>query len=201
LTRKGLPLSDQSLDEFFRNSFYAGVLVDPWSSEEYQGQHVPMITLTEFARVQEIMARRNRSISHHRYRSEFPLRGYVRCPQCNSYMTSSSPRGRTKHYGYYHCFNRTCTSHKSYPAATIHTEFRKLLSGIAPMPGMLTLLKNVVVNQAEERRATERQHSDRQREKLNRVSTQIKELIRMRAQEMISDQEFVAEREALNKKQ
>src|SRR5438093_4567072 len=52
-TRKGKPITKQSLDNFFRNKYYAGTLVDPWSGEEFQGQHVPMVTREEFACVQQ----------------------------------------------------------------------------------------------------------------------------------------------------
>src|SRR2546428_2707680 len=31
MTAKGRPVSSQTLDYFFRNSYYAGILVDPWS--------------------------------------------------------------------------------------------------------------------------------------------------------------------------
>src|SRR2546428_7367743 len=36
-TENGNPLSAQSIDNFFRNRYYAGFLLDPWSGEEYEG--------------------------------------------------------------------------------------------------------------------------------------------------------------------
>ena len=68
-TRKGKPITNQSLDNFFRNKYYAGPLVDPWSGEEFQGQHAPMVTREEFARVQGIIAKRNRSVPHQKERA------------------------------------------------------------------------------------------------------------------------------------
>src|SRR5439155_2893422 len=99
-TRKGKPITNQSLDNFFRNKYYAGTLVDPWSSEEFQGQHVPMVTREEFARVQGITAKRNRSVPHQKERPEFPLRGPVRCHRCRRYLTGSFSRGRSQRYAY-----------------------------------------------------------------------------------------------------
>src|SRR5881396_4033001 len=70
LTRDDTPIPPQSVDHFFSNKFYAGILTDPWSGEEYQGKHIPMITHEEFARVQKIISRRNRSIPHQKARPE-----------------------------------------------------------------------------------------------------------------------------------
>ena len=94
LTRKSKPISAQSLDNLFRNLYYAGVLVDRWSGEEYQGQHIPLVSKEDFARVQQLIARRNRSVPHRRHRPDFPLRGLVRCESCRRLMTGSSSRGR-----------------------------------------------------------------------------------------------------------
>ena len=44
LTRNGRPLPVQSIDNLFRNKYYAGILVDPWSGEECEGKHVPMVS-------------------------------------------------------------------------------------------------------------------------------------------------------------
>ena len=43
-TRNGISLPRQSVDHIFANKFYAGIIVDSWSGEEYQGKHVPMIS-------------------------------------------------------------------------------------------------------------------------------------------------------------
>src|SRR5713101_3600200 len=87
-TSKGNALSHQSIDSILTNPYYAGILVDPWSNEEYQGQHLAMMTRDEFARVQQIFRRRNRSVTHHKLRLEFPLRGSIRCQQCRWHLTA-----------------------------------------------------------------------------------------------------------------
>ena len=37
-------------------------------------------------------------------RNDFPLRGFVICPQCGKLLTGSKSKGRHKYYTYYHCF-------------------------------------------------------------------------------------------------
>ncbi len=98
--RRGQSLSPQAVDNLFRNYYYAGILLDPWSGEEHRGQHAPMVSQETFAKVQQIVTRRSRSIPQHKHRPEFPLRGFVRCRSCKLYMTGSFSRGRTQRYPY-----------------------------------------------------------------------------------------------------
>ncbi|MGC1685617.1 MAG: recombinase family protein, partial [Candidatus Acidiferrales bacterium] len=145
-TRSGKPISDQSLDNFFRNTYYAGVLVDPWSGEEFQGQHVPMVTRKDFALVQQIIAKRNNSAPHQKERAEFPLRGLVRCHQCRRYLTASFSRGRSGRYPYYHC---KCAHRKSYPTEMLHNEFKRFLDEIAPKTELVDKLGEAVLQAVE----------------------------------------------------
>lgn len=201
VTRNNEPLMAQSLDNLFRNPYYAGILVDPWSGEEYEGKHLPMVTREEFARVQQTISTRSRSIPHHRMRPEFPLRGSVRCPACKRYMTSSFSRGHGGRYAYYHCNYRGCGNRKSYPTTDVHDEFRSFLTKIEPKQELLGALKTIIVEQAEEHQKAASKNASRLKEQASRVSGQIKELIRMRAQGLITDQEFLQEKTALTKKQ
>src|SRR5207253_3007346 len=153
-TRSGSLISTQSLDNFFKNPYYAGILVDPWSREEHPGQHVPMVTPEEFARVQQIIRRRNRSIPHQKERAEFPLRGLVRCINCRGYMTGSFSRGRSQRYPYYHCVSGSCGHRKSYRAQSLHDEFRAFLGTIAPKPELAEKLGELIILTAKERQAS-----------------------------------------------
>ncbi|MCD9855506.1 zinc ribbon domain-containing protein [Epilithonimonas sp. JDS] len=43
----------------------------------------------------------------------YPLRGLLLCPKCNSTLTASSAKGRSKHYYYYHCTTSCGFRHNS----------------------------------------------------------------------------------------
>jgi site-specific DNA recombinase len=199
-TRNGKPLSDQSLDNLFRNKYYAGILVDPWTGEEYEGKHLPMVSRGTFAKVQQIISRHNRSVPHQKERPEFPLRGLVRCHQCQRYLTGGFSRGRSRHYPYYLCANKKCASHRSYPVEPLHDEFAAFLDGIAAKPELVEKLRELVIQTAEERWAFVKTRKDRQEAELVRVTRQIQELITMRSQKLISDEEFVAQKSLLSEK-
>jgi site-specific DNA recombinase len=201
LSANGEPLSPQSLDNFFKNPYYAGILVDPWSKEEHEGKHVPMVRQEEFARVQQIISRRNRSLPHQKERLEFPLRGLVRCNSCQVYMTASFSRGRSRRYPYYHCANPKCDYRTCYPVGLAHEEFAAFLGAIAPEPELVERL-GVFINQAaEERRALQKTIRARKEAELVRMRKQSQELIRMRMEGLVTDQEFLAEKTGLVERQ
>jgi site-specific DNA recombinase len=200
VTAQGRSLSAQFMDKLFRNKFYAGILVDPWTGEEHSGKHVPMITLEQFAQVQQNVLRRNRSRPHHRRRPEFPLRGTIRCPGCQRYMTSSFSRGRRgRRYPYYHCENRLCHSKRSHPASQAHQEFAERLAQLSLKSSLFDILEEVCVKQAGEKEAQHKQVTERLRSKAAQAGAQIRELIRMRAQGLLTDDEFMKEKAALEK--
>jgi site-specific DNA recombinase len=199
--RNGLRLPSQSIDNLFRNPYYAGILVDPWSGEEYAGRHLPMVSAAEFARVQDVVLRRNRAIPHHRNREEFPLRGLARCPECRAYLTASFSRGRSKRYPYYHCHNSQCARRgKAVRAEDAHDEFTKYLPVIAPKPELVDRLLEKVAQTAKDRERQAASHRNQMKDLAKQFDRELQELIHMRSQRLISDEEFAASKAALLEK-
>jgi hypothetical protein len=198
-TKAGTSLSDQSLDYLFRNRYYAGIIVDPWSGEELEGKHVRMVSREEFARVQQILSRHSRRIPHQKDRPEFPLRGHVRCPSCRQYMTGSFARGRAARYPYYHCNH--CRNRTSYATKLVHDEYEAFLDGIAPSPQLIEKLAVVVVQSAEQQQMFAKAKQERRKTHLERLQRQMRELITMRSRRLISDREFLAQKGILSERQ
>jgi site-specific DNA recombinase len=196
-TAKGHPLSLQSVDNLFRNPYYAGVLVDPWSREEHEGKHVPMVSREEFARAQQKSVRRNHSEQHRKERSEFPLRGLVRCPDCSLYMTASFSRGRSRRYPYYRCANINCSPRKSYRAEGLHDQFETFLDAIAPGPEVFKKIGDYVLQVAEDRQGLRKSMKTRKDAELDGLQREIQELISVRISGLITDQEFAAQKNVL----
>src|SRR5438876_3506754 len=198
-TKNGKSISNQSLDNLFRNKYYAGVLVDPWSREEYEGRHVPMVSRQDFARVQQIISKRNRSVPRQKETPEFPLRGLVRCQQCLRYFTGGFSRGRSRRYPYYNCGK--CKPRTSYAVQDLHDEFSAFLDGIAAKPELMGKLSELVIQAAERRGASTKARKARQEAEVKRLNSQVKELIRMRSQNLITDHEFLAQKSVLSERQ
>ena len=201
ITQKGKPMTAQSLDSFFKNRFYAGILTDPWSGQEYEGKHLPMVSHEKFALVQQVIQKRSQSVPHQKERPEFPLRGLVRCSHCLHYMTASFSRGYSRRYPYYHCNNRKCRNRgKSHPSGEIHDEFGLLLGWVVPKPEVVDIFGKEMLKVAEKQQTFLKLKKSRTEAELARVSRQIQELIRLRTDALITDREFIEQRSLLSRR-
>jgi site-specific DNA recombinase len=190
----------QLLDHMFSNPYYAGILRDPWTGKEYRGRHEPMISDIEFARVQTAIAGRSTSRPHHRVVLDFPLRGCVRCPSCESYMTGYFAQGKRLRYAYYKCFRRECaTLGKSYPASEVHAEFLDWIRHRSVPPYLAAALITEAIKASWEEREDIAQGQQRRQEEVERVKRQLQELIAMRAQQLVTDDEFTIQRNTIRR--
>ncbi len=100
----GRCLSRSSVYALFTNPFYYGLIVR--SGEKVQGKHPPMITKSEFDRVQRILGRTDRPRPH---RHTFTYRGLLKCGHCGASITAEVKTKKLKsspgygRYTYYHC--------------------------------------------------------------------------------------------------
>jgi DNA invertase Pin-like site-specific DNA recombinase len=196
-TRSGRAITSQFVDHLFDDLFYAGILRDPWSGEEIPGKHLPMVSRETFDAVRRVVAGRSRSLPHFTTRPEFPLRTFVRCASCEQALTGSFSRGRSKTYPYYHCNNRNCDNHGNYALSEVHAEFAQFLSDASATPHAIAHLKHYLRRLNEITTAqVDRFRRTREAEK-ERARKHLKELIRMKMDRLISDEEFQQERKAI----
>ncbi len=194
----GKSFAPQSLHQLFTNPFYAGILVDPWSGVEFLGKHVPLVTREEFARVQRVIGARSHSATHQKEREEFPLRGFVRCDTCRHGLTAAFSRGRSSTYPYYLCSLRGCAKRgKSLPAAYVHAEFMSFLDEIAPRQEVIHEIGESVIKMAEDGERDLSMQRQRRRKRIGQLEMEVSELIRMRAQNLIGNEEFVVQKTRL----
>jgi hypothetical protein len=109
-------------------------------------------------------------------------------------MTGGFSRGRSKRYPYYCCTNTSCVGRKSYPTDDIAEEFREFLDEIAPRPELFDKLGEVITDAAIERRKLSGATNARRKMDLDKLDRQRQELIRMRSEGLITDQEFLKQK-------
>lgn len=138
--KKAYKIRTQTANRIFRLKFYAGILTSKTYPDEVKGQHVPMITLEQFYKVQAILDGRRVSdmvlVRRTRENNDFPLRRIVKCGICNVGLTGGWSRGRGGRYPYYRCAGG-CT--KSIKVDTLDTALVELLKRITPKPEALNL--------------------------------------------------------------
>ncbi len=78
-SRTGKTFIKQRWSQVLADKFYAGIVTDPWSFEEYPGRHEPLITMEEFEKIQAV---KNHFAKHKQARIKNIL---------NSLLDSSSP--------------------------------------------------------------------------------------------------------------
>ena len=191
----GATFGPQTLYQFFTNPYYAGFLIDPWDGSEHEGKHIPMVSRAEFARVQAIAHHRNKTVKHQKAHPKFPLRGLVRCYGCQRYMTGCFSKGRHSYYPYYLCRNKLCDHRgRSFPASALHDEFAAFLDRITPRPELIPVMEEKIIHVIQSDAAAREARRKRLRERTGRLDRELQELVRMRTQHLITDQEFTAQR-------
>ena len=195
---RGRPLAPQSLFGLFTNPYYAGILVDPWTHEELPGKHPPLVSREDFARVQQVIATRRRPAAHQSVRDEFPLRGFVRCDTCRHGLTAAFSRGRSSIYPYYRCTVNNCPKRgKSLAADDLHADFQAFLDEIAPRPGLISEIGETVIRMAKESDQERSAQLKSRRKRIGQLDAETNELIQMRAQQLLSNEEFLRGKQRL----
>ncbi len=99
----------------------------------------PLISLETYQKIQRRMKEKAKTPARKDLNIDFPLRGTVQCGDCDTPLTACWTKGRSKHYPYYYCFNKGCTSHgKSINREKIEGEFEAFLKKLTPSKGLFS---------------------------------------------------------------
>ncbi len=111
LRAKGFMIGKTSFSNLIKNPiYYGGVFIKAYKEEKEfiaDGIHEPIITKALFLKAQSILNNRRKKhhVIHKKLNETYPLKGFLLCPECNSQLTGSTSKGRSKHYSYYHCIS------------------------------------------------------------------------------------------------
>lgn len=107
LKMEGFNSYPQAFNKILHNPVYCGWLPDTQGAnngEPVKGIHEPLVSKELFDKVQDIIDGKRPTVTpRKRNNPEFPLRRFIRCKKCGSFMTSSFSQGKNRKYGYYHC--------------------------------------------------------------------------------------------------
>jgi site-specific DNA recombinase len=142
LSRTGRVLSKQRWSDLLTDKYYAGVVTDPWSGEEYKGAHTALITLDTYNKIQLVKRRYGKKKQKRLKKNpNFPLKSFVRCHECENFLTGSSSKGRNGYHDYYHCTKCGIYVRK----AELETAFIDYLKNVTPIPEYLELFSKLVI--------------------------------------------------------
>lgn len=190
----GKPFSLSAVYDMFSNAFYAGIITR--RGKTYPGKHQPMVTLDEFDRVQALLGRPR--LARPKVR-KFAYTGMMRCGGCGCSITAeehTKPSGLV--FVYYRCTRRKAKCVQ--PPISLPDLERQILDFLESItvPDEVHQWVLARLNRwAREDSNREAQSRQRVQDTLNAVSQQIDNLTKLRVRDMISDEEFTKEREAL----
>lgn len=171
--------------------FYAGILINPWTNEEIQGLHKPMITKKELFKIQTLLSGKKLNVKHVRKNPNFPLRGTVLCSYCGRLLTGSSSRGNGGKYYYYHCYNKECPSHgKGFNRIEFEKCFIEYLNSITPKKKFLDSYKKTVLDLWKEKGLEFKKEAQNYERQLTILEEKRKKIFEMREDGSYTPEEF-----------
>ncbi len=92
-----------------RNPIYIGKIKTKLFDSLIDGLHEHLIDEVTFYKAQRILDIKSIGTYNIKYKNKFPLKRFLKCPNCNNNLTGSYSKGRNKKYPYYHCITKGCT--------------------------------------------------------------------------------------------
>ena len=192
----GKPLALCSVYRILANPFYAGVI--RWGGATYAGNHEPVVTLDEFERVRQLMQLPDKPKPQ---RYAFAYTGLIHCGACGLAVTAehkTKPSGRR--YLYYHCSRGRPLERCREPSVEIHSLEQQIISFLRSLEIQPDIAK-WIDEELCSNHITKRAFDEAQRASLTRaldnVAKELRELTGLRLRRLLTDEEFVRERERL----
>jgi site-specific DNA recombinase len=131
--RRGGAVSPAAIRDMLSHPVYRGDVCG--FGVRQRGRHEPIASSTVLRAVRERLGegRRPRAV-YSDHSQDFPLRGFVSCPECSTALTAAWSTSKTgKKYPYYRGRTPSCCG-RSVRSETLEEEFRQLLRDLAPSP-------------------------------------------------------------------
>jgi DNA invertase Pin-like site-specific DNA recombinase len=197
---RGKKTSPQLVSKIFVKyiKYYAGIIVNPWTNEEVQGIHEPMITKEEYFKIQSILSGKSNRVKRIRKNPNFLLRQTVKCGNCGSYLTGSCSQGRSQKYYYYHCFNKECSMYgKAISKQKLEDDFVEYLKEITPKKDFLNVFKTVVLSLWDRQDLDLKTEAQNYEKQLTVLDEKRKRIFEMREEGSYTPEEFKERKEEI----
>ncbi|MGI9102203.1 MAG: recombinase family protein [Terriglobales bacterium] len=181
------------------NPFYAGVLRR--EGQSFPGKHTAMISIDEFDHVQNLLHRPGRP----RQTRAFAYTGMIRCGECGFAVTAEEKTNRFgSRYTYYHCSKRRLDLRCRQKYASLEDLERQIvefLGGISLPDGF----QRWAIERLERTFMGKKNEMEAQKDSLLRAKAsaerELENLTKLRIRDLLSDEEYLRQREELGRKQ
>lgn len=116
-----------------------------WNVSLREGNHEGLISLETYRKVQDRLKGRAVAPARPDLNKDFPLRGHVRCSDCDGPLTAAYSRSKTgKHHPYYFCHQRNCVSYrKSIRRDDLEGAFESILETMQPSQNLFEMVSAI----------------------------------------------------------
>ncbi len=186
-------ISPSSIHHILTSPFYAGSIL--WGGQLYRGSHEPAVSQELFDEVQRQMRRPSRGEPR---RHMFAYTGLIKCGSCGIGVTAEHKVNRFgSRYLYYHCSRPKLGPRCPEPAIEVRELERQILAFLSSieLPPMLheCLMREIHI-ESREHQARAQIELDALKARVEEVDAQLAELTNLRVRDVLSDEEFMAER-------
>jgi site-specific DNA recombinase len=178
LNKEGLKSTRNAFWNLLRNKGYIGkVFVPAFKTEPpiwVEGDHDALIDESTFYAVQDILeGRKKKTLTKIKtLRPEFPLRGFLACPQCAHTLTASLSKGRSgEKFAYYHCL-RGCNERQK--AEFVNESFEKMLISLKTNENTMKLYAKILKEKLKENNSDERKEQEKRGNEIVKQNQRLK---------------------------
>ena len=197
-TRTGKAISKTEAFRFFRRVFYTGLF--DYKGERYEGKHLPMVSIAEFNRVQEIIDGRKKVIQN---KNDFYFMRILKCGECGSAITCETHTKRYKNgtfqtFTYARCTKKTKNCSQPFLNANeLETQVRAFIEGLEISPDLVTWIKDNIKRRNEKEFEFEKAQKGKLTKRLDGMLTEKKNLYGMKIEGLISEEDYQKEKARL----
>lgn len=200
----GNPISYSGIYKVFTNLFYAGIIEN--NGIQYEGSHEPLITLEEYDRVQMLLGKKGKPRPK---QHSFAFTGSIRCGVCGCLYTAETKKkllksGEIREHTYYHCTRKTrkvkCDQKKNIPEARLNLMIEREIEKYTILPEFLEWALEELSQKNDTEIEDRSKIYEMQHKALVETQKELDELTRMRYRQLIDDETFLKEKNALQNK-
>lgn len=193
-------LSYSGIYKILTNPFYTGLFV--FKGKIYQGKHEPMITLTEFETVQDLLGRKDKERPS---KHIFPYTGLFKCSGCNSSITATKKHklikstGLYKSFTYYYCCDKRpgikCASKKILTDKELEEQILVEIGKVAIDDNFYKLAQKIIKENSSHLQEQARVIANRKDQEIESLEKELRNLLQLRIADAISNEEFQTEKQ------
>lgn len=185
-----------AVDRILRRHIYRGYVDNKALKEPVKGIFEPLIDDKTFYRAQELFEGKKSKIIECPLNKEdklaFPLKKFIKCPNCGRNLTASLSKGNGGKFPYYHCYNVNCNKKFRMTKTQLETDFLEHLSEITPRQEIIEIMRKMSKEIYKSEISTRLKRDKQFRSELEALELKKKRLMDKYVDDMISKEDFDA---------